>query len=724
MWQELQNRIRPLPKIVEVFFPHQKWLFFCLLFFVIELTIGFFAQTGVWENPSLSFSTKMAMCTLALLAWVILSWAVAGYFAAVRYLYHGILSQRISRLALRIFSAILISTLLFTYFASWRFHSRMGIFPGESSFRFLFVNYDLLLKYFLQKEFIPVVLTLAVSLLLLIATYYFSSSILQSALPGPQKNASFHYLFGFFLVLNGVFITIISYQYCNDPLLIIGNRIDAFNRPHPTLAYEMKHRLTPLVSYLITFSEQTNHLPGSIPDDLLKRLDEGVVTADPEKPRRSVILIVIESLRQDVIFKKHQGQYVVPNIRKLALNGMFFNNLLANSTHSDYSDPAIISSLYPLRKEYPYYYKSNEPWPKMLGYDLLSSQGFSTAMFSSQNEAWSNMHLFYESPHLDVFFDSRSQCESKVKFMEDSHFGKWTREIGLGGKLDDAVTRMHAINWLKTQNVASHHYFLLMNFQTSHFPYIRPDGEKGPFTPAQVNQADNFEAYPAAHVESIRNSYFNALRYVDDQVGHLVEYLDQTGQRKNTVIAITGDHGEAFNETGFISHAGYPVDTVLNTGLILNCPGLLPPKIEPYLSQAIDILPTIVELAGIPTHPNFQGINLLDPNRPPSAERFINIHCCNPLTNIDAVISGTGWKYVKNYRTQKNGLFYYSTNEFNQIDLTDRYAEVAKILDENLTNWRRNQLLYYSQSKYYTCFYPPRLQSIKPRDLKVLLDAI
>lgn len=115
---------------------------------------------------------------------------------------------------------------------------------------------------------------------------------------------------------------------------------------------------------------------------------------------------------------------------------------------------------------------------------------------------------------------------------------------------------------------------MLQNFWSDPYPYHRPDQKAGPFQPSAGPDIASFDRYSDPQAKLLRNSYYNALRYVDDQIGKLVEYLEMTGRRRNTIIAITGDHGEAFKENsfGYGTHAGYPLEAVLRTGLVLNCP--------------------------------------------------------------------------------------------------------------------------------------------------------
>lgn len=89
----------------------------------------------------------------------------------------------------------------------------------------------------------------------------------------------------------------------------------------------------------------------------------------------------------------------MPHLNKLCRSGRRFTRAYAQSSHSNYADPALFSSLYPLRTRYHHYYSRSDPWPKTLLYDVLKSLGYATALYSSQNEGWGNMDAFLESDH-------------------------------------------------------------------------------------------------------------------------------------------------------------------------------------------------------------------------------------------------------------------------------------------------------------------------------------
>ena len=506
--------------------------------------------------------------------------------------------------------------------------------------------------------------------------------------------------------------------------------VQRLTAPWPNASFEFRFHITPLVTLASDFFLVTTDIPaGDIPaaalvprvaPEVRRHLVSDNGDALQRQQPRPVILITIESLRSDVIGFQHLGRAVMPCLNELARTGAFFSRCYSQSTHSDYSDPAILSSLYPLRTAQAYVYQSRSPWPVVRIYDRLGPAGYATAMFSSQNEAWSNMHRFYESPFLDLLFDARTPGEQTYAFGE---MRDWTRLTGMVGKLDDAATATAALKWIDSHQQQQRPFFLSLNFQTSHFPYRRPDGQEGPFHPAGVSTESTLLSHDPKQAEQIRNSYFNALHYVDTQLNRIVAACTRADQSQ-PLFVITGDHGEAFGENGVAGHGGAPLETTSRVGLVLWCPERIAPRVDDYLVQAVDIGPTILGALELAPCPAFQGIDVLSPSRPVASRRLAFIHCKTSIASTDCILTGDGWRLTRNRLGEIDQLCFRPSDRAPEPELSGRFPEVAAALRGLLDEWRRRQLLYYANQRYYGFFYPPqspemdeaitRLLSVRP----------
>jgi arylsulfatase A-like enzyme len=387
--------------------------------------------------------------------------------------------------------------------------------------------------------------------------------------------------------------------------------------------YVLRYRVNPVLTLIwspLIAVEQS--VEGTLTEEQLgpRRSDRHLVErASGSGARRSLIAIAVEALRHDVIGLRHQGREIMPHVNRLAGGGVHFTNAYSQSTHSDYADPCIVSSLYPLRTRGHHYYSRSDPWPKVLIYDVLKQHGYATAIISSQNEGWGRMDQFLASPHLDLFFDSRDYDGETFVCDRDPGFARFVKGARVAGKLDDRITIQKVIGWIGEQQAADVPFFVSVNLQTSHFPYEIPGGRTGPFQPATMDFPASFVSYPRDKVPVVRNAYYNALHYIDQQIGRLVSFLDEAGLRDETLLVIAGDNGEAFYENGHPTHAGPPYEPAIRVGLLMHCPAVLDPATETYLVQLIDVAPDGSGFAGTSRRtPAFRESTSWLPTGPPT----------------------------------------------------------------------------------------------------------
>ena len=474
----------------------------------------------------------------------------------------------------------------------------------------------------------------------------------------------------------------------------------------------LKLRLNPTFALFATFMDRVfdekieNCLDTTTLEPMAPRRLATAAAPRPDRP--SIVFVVIEALRHDVIHLTHQGRAVMPELDALADGGMDFTRAYAQSTHTDYAEPCIVSSLYPLRTRRHHFYRTSDAWPKTLIYDVLQPAGYATALISSENLQWGSMDSFFESPHLDFIYDAERSEHATAVHNQDEGFAFETRRGALrAGKLDDNVTCDRAIDWIGQQNALGRPFFLYIDFQSSHFPYPISPAAPRPFQPCQLEPDDTFVCYPAAQTETVRNAYLNALHEVDHHLGRLVAALKDRGILDRTILLVTGDHGEAFHEHGLVTHAREPYEPVIRVPCVLYDPAYVPIGRDDYPAQHIDLVPTVLSLIGQPVHANFQGINLLDPNRAPLSERLLYFHTENGLARADAVLLAGRWKLMRNRRTGQQLLFDLSQDPDEMNDLSLAEPAMAERLEALLEVWRRQQLSYYYYPTYYLRFYPP-----------------
>lgn len=448
------------------------------------------------------------------------------------------------------------------------------------------------------------------------------------------------------------------------------------------------------------------------PEEVERR--DGTAWPIPAADRRpDLVFVKIESLRHDVIGREHQGRLIMPRLTALAARAVVFERAYAPTTHTDYSDPSVLASLHPLRTRKHHYYRSSDPWPRTLVYDLCAAAGYETALFSSENERWGSKDAFLQTPGLQHFHDAERSGEPTRVLAEDTGVAEAVRLGDLqGGVLDDARTTSAALAWLQARQASSKPRFLYLNLQSSHFPYFLPPESPRPFSPSAMDFGASFVDYPARYAEQARNAYFNALAEADRQLGRLLDALGP-----DVVLVLFGDHGEAFHEHGQVTHGRLPTEPVARTAALIVAPGRLQPRREAYPLALIDLVPTTLAAIGWAPHPNFQGIDALAADRPPLAERLVFAHVENPLARIDAVWAAGRWKLVRDRMRGGEALFDLQSDPGERQNLLAGPSPpaIAAELGAVLSAWRARQLAYYHFPHYYERAWPPRAPTLGAR---------
>jgi arylsulfatase A-like enzyme len=470
-------------------------------------------------------------------------------------------------------------------------------------------------------------------------------------------------------------------------------------------AYAFQHELNPAVALAAS-------LAAAVAQDAIEpTLDAARLTPlsarwqPPERAARpSVLLLAVESLRSDAVGLVHQGREVMPHLSALGRDGIVFARAYAQSTHSNYSDPTVVSSLHPLRERSLHLYRRDDPWPKTLLYDALAPLGYRAAMFSSQNEAWGSMDAFYESPNLERFVDAeRSGLPTRV----------YERDLGLAGEvragtlhagiLDDRVTTDLALEWL-TSLRRDEPFVLVMTYQDSHFPYELDPAEPRPFQPGTIDFDAMFGSWDASHVPVVRNAYYNALHASDRQIGRVLDALRELGRSDETIVVVYGENGECFHENGCVNHAGAPWEPAIHVACVLRAAGHAP-RVDDYPFALIDVAPTVLSLIGLPPHPGFQGIDALRADRPDPARRRLFFHA--QTVETDGLIAGGRYKYVLDRARGREAIYDLADDPGERRNLAAAWPEVLADLRAILRDWRQGQLAYYHFPTYYRAYYPP-----------------
>jgi arylsulfatase A-like enzyme len=179
------------------------------------------------------------------------------------------------------------------------------------------------------------------------------------------------------------------------------------------------------------------------------------------------------------------------------------------------------------------------------------------------------------------------------------------------------------LRWLRRNR--SRRFFAYLHYMDVHDPYtppeplrppppphVRPDIAAGRLVPLALRvNAREAPPLPVAEIDYLHALYRGEIGAWDDALRHLLEGLGQIGVLDSTVLVVTADHGEEFQEHGMLSHRAQLYEESIRVPLVIAGPSVTPGRLAAQ-AAGIDLFPTIAALLGLPLPPDLRGQNLLD----------------------------------------------------------------------------------------------------------------
>jgi len=111
--------------------------------------------------------------------------------------------------------------------------------------------------------------------------------------------------------------------------------------------------------------------------------------------------------------------------------------------------------------------------------------------------------------------------------------------------------------------------------------------------------------------KTLQAAYYAMIKLIDDSLASMLNCLDETGQRENTVVIFTSDHGETLGDHGLIAKGCRFYEGLVRVPLIFRAPGRVREGIvDDSLVELTDLAPTLLDLAGIDMPHHMQGRSL------------------------------------------------------------------------------------------------------------------
>lgn len=371
-----------------------------------------------------------------------------------------------------------------------------------------------------------------------------------------------------------------------------------------------------------------------------------------ENPHKYNILFVIaDSMRFDMFNRE-----IMPNTYKFAKDNKAF--ILRNHySGGNATRFGIFSIFYGLYGNYWFKMQNERKGPVFI--NLLKNLNYNFSINASARLTYPEFDrtVFVDIDKNDIY----DKPEAKTK---------WEKDILINKKL---------INFLKSKKQP---FMGFVFYDSPHGSYeYQPEFEK--FKPAHF--VDHI-FLNKKNIKPMFNKYKNSIYFIDSLIEEIIKTLKNEKLLKNTIVIITGDHGEPFFEQGYYGHNTGYCKYEVKVPLILYIPDKSGGEIN-YMTSHMDIVPTVLKLIGVKnSEEDFShGINIFNTEKLKS-RRFVTVFSWNTAAII----------------TDKLTLVYpFSTYRFDEIkiydsqtynDLTGSYS--LKDFSEELKLYYRNLPLF------------------------------
>lgn len=143
-------------------------------------------------------------------------------------------------------------------------------------------------------------------------------------------------------------------------------------------------------------------------------------------------------------------------------------------------------------------------------------------------------------------------------------------------------------------------FFEFMFFESAHANYYFP--EESVIAPEYLDDFNYLTVDVKESIELIRNRYINAVHHLDSQIGRVLTALEEQGRLDDTIVIVTGDHGEEFMENGRWGHNSTFSQEQIRVPLLVYAPGL-GAGVRDDMTSHLDMPATVLSLLGYDANP-------------------------------------------------------------------------------------------------------------------------
>ncbi|MHC4985550.1 MAG: sulfatase-like hydrolase/transferase [Planctomycetota bacterium] len=485
--------------------------------------------------------------------------------------------------------------------------------------------------------------------------------------------------------------------------------------------------LAPAATWMLT-SGHRRELPASVP------------ASRSERP--NVLLIVMDTARADRMSCYGYHRPTTPGLEAFADDARLYTNALSPASWTLPSHAAMFTGLTSSAHGATWAHCQLDPKFPTLA-DQLRTAGYQTVGLSCNN-VWVSPGCGMDRG-FDVFWNAHT-APDVIPLRE--HITQLLRGDPRRLEASSAASAMHRQlgDWFERDYDPDRPFFAFMNYIEPHDPYIPPvERLQWASTELADKWRDNQDldrmwqhmltgvnVVAREDIDELSLLYDEEIAFTDRKITELLTFLSANGLADNTLVIITADHGEHFNEHHLLIHHYSLHEPLVRVPLMARFPGSLSAGRDDSLVQSHDVYPTILQAAGVdwlpePVHTCRSLLDAPDPSRWAVSEYLAPY--LTPLATVATLYRQVDYSrflrklwasqmgHMKLIRSSDGDVELYdlSVDFLEKRNVADEQPETAQMLAEKLEGWLGS----------FAHYEPP---AIPPAELKELdpeqLDAL
>ncbi|MDP4644971.1 MAG: sulfatase-like hydrolase/transferase [Opitutales bacterium] len=418
----------------------------------------------------------------------------------------------------------------------------------------------------------------------------------------------------------------------------------------------------------------------------------------------NIVLINPDQMRWDYMTPNGHPFIETKHLSRLANMGTNFNHAFCPSPMCGPSRSSMLTGQYPCEHGVRDYGGNLDPAsPNVL--QQLKKAGYHRALFGKQ-------HVIVEDAIGLHYDEGEDYCLGNMDDHPD-YVSSWSS----GTLTDDSpwnVTERFTtagIDYIDRRHASGEPFFLTLNYQDPHPYFTAPEPYASMFSPEQFELPENFRRKPvegepqrmshwrenSRSLEATEDDFKKAMamycgqiRYVDDQVGRVLDKLEALDILDSTIVLFWSDHGEFLGDYGVTHKLAAFYDSMVRVPVVLWDPsGRIPRGESSDFVETQDMMATILDLCGVPQPDGSRAHSLVKDNYQARADVFAEGGTY--LAPLDQPIEGANLRAPHSpsqygpgsmLRTKKWKLCTHSFDCWELYDLENDPAECHNVVNE------------------------------------------